>query len=90
MRRTIQNQNEIMKNTIKVAKRIAITILVCIPFLIVFAYLTRNVITSNVLQVLSFIAIMGVAVLVEEIVVRKREKRKAALEEIEGKKDVFK
>ena len=75
MRRTIQNQNEIMKNTMKVAKRIAITILVCIPCLIVFAYLTRKIITSNVLQVLSFIAIMGVAVLVEEIIVRKREKR---------------
>ena len=89
MRKTIQNQNDVMKNTIKVAKRITITILICIPFLIVFGYLTRNVISSSGLQILCFTLIMGLAVLVEEIIVRKREKRKAILEEIEGKKDVF-
>ena len=33
---------------------------------------------------------MGVAVLIEEIVVRKREKKKQAKEMLEGKKDVFK
>ena len=89
MRKTIQ-RNDIMKNTMKVAKRITITILVCIPFLIVFAYLTRNAITANWLQILCFTCILGIAVFIEEIVVRKNERRKAALEEIEGKKDVFK
>ena len=89
MRNSI-NRNEVMKNAMKVAKRITITILICIPFLIVFAYLTRNVITSDALQIVCFIVVMAVAVLVEEIIVRKNEKRKAALQEIEGKKDVFK
>ena len=88
MRKTIQN--DIMKNTIKVAKRISITILICIPFLIVFAYLTRNIITTSWLQIICFIVVMGVAVLIEEIVVRKNEARKAAKEMLEGKKDVFK
>lgn len=89
MRKTIQN-NEVMQNAMKVAKRITITILVCIPFIIVFAYLTRNVITANWLQILCFTLIFGVAVLIEEVVVRKREARKQAKEMLEGKKDVFK
>ena len=89
MRNSI-NRNEVMKNAMKGAKRITITNLICIPFLIVFAYLTRNVITSDALQIVCFIVVMAVAVLVEEIIVRKNEKRKAALQEIEGKKDVFK
>ena len=88
MRNTIQN--DIMKNTMKVAKRITITILICIPFLILFAYLTRNVITQNWLQILCFVIIMGVTVLIEEIVARKREARKQAKEMLEGKKDVYK
>ena len=83
-------QNEIMQNAMKVAKRDTITILVCIPFLVVFAYLTRNIITSNILQIICFILIMGVAVLIVEIVARKREARNKAKEMLEGKKDVFK
>ena len=90
MRSFQRQQNEIMQNAMKVAKRISITILICIPFLVVFTYLTRNVITSNVLQILCFILIMGVVVLIEEIVVRKREKKKKAKEILEGTKDVFK
>ena len=82
------NQQEFINNAMKVGKRIAITILVCIPFLILFAYFTKDIITSNVAQVLIFIAVMGVAVLLEEIIVRKREKAKKETE-IE-KKDVFK
>ena len=81
------NQQEFINNAMKVGKRIAITILICIPILIVFAYLTRNIITSNTAQVLIFIAVMGVAVLLEEIIVRKREKAKKEMQ-IE-KKDVF-
>lgn len=83
-------QQEFINNAMKVAKRIAITVLVCIPFIIIFGYLTRNVIKSDVAQVFIFMAIMGVAVLIEEIVVRKREKRKQAQEILEPKKDVFK
>ncbi len=89
MRRN-QVQNEIMQKAMKVAKRIAITILCCIPVMIVFAYLTRNIITSEVLQCLCFILIMGVAVLIVEIVARKKEARKQAKAMLETKKDVFK
>ena len=74
----MQNRNEMYENGMKVAKRIAITMLCCVPFLIIFAYLTRNVITSNGLQILCFVLIMGVVVLIEELV------------EVEDKKDVFK
>lgn len=89
MRRN-QVQNEIMQKAMKVAKRIAITILCCIPVMIIFGYLTRNIITSEVLQCLCFILIMGVAVLIVEIVARKKEARKQAKAMLETKKDVFK
>ena len=89
MRRN-QVQNEIMQKAMKVAKRIAITILCCIPVMIIFGYLTRNIITSEVLQCLCFILIMGVAVLIVEIVTRKKEARKQAKAMLETKKDVFK
>ena len=80
-------QNELVEHAFKVAKRIGITLLCCIPFLIAFAYLTRKVITSNALQILCFVGIMAVAVLVEEIVARKREKSK---KDNSQNKDVFK
>ena len=80
------DKNEIMQNATKVAKRIAITIVWCIPFMVVFAYLTRNVIKTNILQILCFVAIMAAAVTVEEIIARKKEK--VQKEEIENK-DVF-
>ena len=80
-------QQEFINNAMKVGKRIALTVLICIPFLILFAYLTKDIITSDVAQVLIFIAVMGVAVLLEEIIVRKREKQKKEMQ-IE-KKDVF-
>lgn len=85
--RKINDRNEAYKNAFKVAKRIAITILCCIPVVVVFGYLTRNVITSNALQILCFTLIMGVAVAVVEIVARAKEKAKS--EEIETKRDVF-
>lgn len=86
--RRVNNRDDAYKNTLKVAKRIAITILCCVPVLIIFGYLTRKVITSDVVQVLCFVMIMGIAVAVEEIIVRTKEKAKS--EEIETKKDVFK
>lgn len=79
-----------MQNAIKVAKRIAITVVVCIPFLLAFAYLTRNVITSNGLQIFCFFIILAVVVLIEELITRAVIKRKKSKPEIEqDKTDVF-
>lgn len=86
----INNNDEIVKSVMKVAKRIAITVLCTIPFLIIFAYLMRNIITSDWLQILSFLLIMIVVVAIEEIIVRAKEKRKQNSEIIENKTDVFK
>ncbi|MBQ8615629.1 MAG: hypothetical protein IJ415_03585 [Clostridia bacterium] len=86
--RKVNNREEGYKSALKVAKRIAITVLCCVPIMIVFGYLTRNVITSNVLQIVCFMLIMGVAVAVVEVIARAKEKAKA--EEIETKRDVFK
>ena len=88
--RPINQQNETMKKAMKVAKRIAITILCCLPVLLIFGYLTRNLITSDALQIVSFVVIMGIAVAVEEVIVRAKEKRKEELAVLETKKDVFK
>ncbi len=85
-----KNQQEITQNIMKVGKRIAITILCCVPFLIAIGYLLRNVITSNAVQILLFMLIMGIAVLIEELIARKRERRRQAKIELEGDKDVFK
>lgn len=85
MNRNTNNQQ--FNNLLKVGKRIAITMLVCVPFLILFGYFTRNVITQNWLQIIIFIVIMGVAVLIEEIIARKREKKKT---EVTKDYDVFK
>lgn len=86
--RNLRNRDEAYKNIMKVAKRIAITILCCVPVMGIFAYLTRNIITADALQIVCFMLIMGVAVAVEEIVVRKKEKQKEEI--VETKKDVFK
>ena len=88
--RPINQQNETMKNAMKVAKRIALTMLCCVPVMGIFAYLTRNIITADWLQILCFILIMGVAVLCEEIIARTIIKKKAAEAILETKKDVFK
>ena len=85
-----KNQQEITQNIMKLGKRIAITILCCVPFLIAIGYLLRNVITSNAVQILLFMLIMGIAVLIEELIARKRERRRQAKIELEGDKDVFK
>jgi len=90
MKRPINQQNEAYKAAMKVAKRIAITILCCMPVLLVFGYLTRNIITSDALQIICFVIIMGIAVAIVEVVARRREQRKQAMEQFETKKDVFK
>lgn len=83
-------QNETMQRGLKRAKRIAITILICIPIMVAFGYLTRNVITNNVLQCLCFIGIMAVAVLIEELIHAKHERNKALKDLVEKDQDVFK
>ena len=85
--RSFNNRDEAFKNVIKVAKRIAITILCCVPVMIIFSYLTRKIITNDVIQIICFMLIMSVAVAVVEVVARAKEKQKA--EEVETKKDVF-
>ncbi len=89
MRKTNQLDNA-YKNAVKVAKRIAITVLCCIPVMLLIAYLLRTVITSRLVLVLFFVAFMGIAVLLEEIVVRKREKLLKEEKELHKSKDVFK
>lgn len=83
-----RHNNDGFQKVFKRAKRVGITILCCIPILVIFAYLTRNVITSSVLQVVCFMIIMGIAVAIVEIVASKREKTKEAKKLLE--KDVFK
>ena len=84
----VNSRDEAYKNAIKVAKRIAITMLCCVPIMIVFGYLTRKVITSNALQIVCFMLIMGVAVTIVEVVARAKEKQKE--QDLETKRDVFK
>lgn len=82
------NRFEQFNNLKKVVKRIALTIVVCIPVCILFGYFTQSFIKSDTLQVVCFMAIMGLSVLIVEIVARKKEKRKKE-EILETKKDVF-
>ena len=84
----VNERDEPYKNIMKVAKRIAITVLCCVPFIIVFAFLTRKVITSDALQILCFTLIMGTAVAIVEVIARRKEKQQK--EEVETKRDVFK
>ncbi len=86
--RRVNERNEAVNNMMKVAKRIAITIFCCVPFLLIFGYLTRNIITSNVLQIVCFMILMGTVVAIVEMVARAKEKKQK--EEVETKRDVFK
>ena len=89
MNRNVEN-TDMFRRAKKLVKRVSITILCCIPFILIFAYLTRNVITSDAAQIVCFIAIMGAAVGVVEPIARAREKRKAEQAKVEPKRDVFK
>ena len=87
MRLTIGNVPE---NVMKRVKRIALTIVFCIPVIIIFGYLTRNVITSNALQILCFVVIFGLAVLIVELIYSKRQKNIEQRKVENNNKDVFK
>ena len=84
------NRNESYQKMMKTAKRIAMEILISLPVCIVFAYLTRNVITSDALQIVCFMVIMGVAVLIGELAYKRKQQKKEAQEILIPKKDVFK
>lgn len=84
------NRNETYQKMMKTAKRIAIEILISLPVCVIFAYLTRNVITSDFLQIVCFIVIMGVAVLIGELAYKHKQQKKEAQEILNPKKDVFK
>lgn len=81
------NSNDATQAFMKVGKRIAITVVCCIPVLLVFGYLTKDVL-NNALQIVCFMLIMAVAVAVVEVVARTREKKQK--ETIETERDVFK
>lgn len=87
MRKTI---NDTPENTIKRVKRIAWTIVFTIPLIIVFGYLTRNVITSNAVQVICFTVIFGLVVLIEELIYNKRQKKIEEKRKSNSNVDVFK
>lgn len=87
--RPINTRNEMYKKIMKVGKRVAITILCCLPFIILFAYLMRDKLKSDFWQIFIFACFMAIVVFVEEIIARNREKKKQA-EVLDTKKDVFK
>ena len=84
------NRNETYKNMMKVAKRIALEILISLPICIIFAYLTRNVITHDALQIVCFMVIMAVAVLVGELINKRKQQKKQAEDLLNPKKDIYK
>ena len=88
--RPINTRNETYKNIMKVGKRVAITILCCLPFIILFAYLMQDKLKSNFWQIFIYVCFMAVVVFVEEIIARNREKKKQAEKSLGTKKDVFK
>ena len=80
------NVNPAYQGMMKRAKRIVSTVLCCLPVLILFGYFTRNVITSQVAQIVIYVAVMLVAVVIVEIVAKRREQNKTEIDDI----DVFK
>lgn len=84
------NKSEAYKQAIKIAKRMTITMLCCIPVLIVFAYLMRNIIKSDVVQIICFMVILALAIGIEELIYNQRQKKKQAKQLLEKNKDVFK
>ena len=89
MKRPINQQNETYKRAMKVAKRITITMLCCLPVLIIFSYLTWGIL-NDFWQITCFIVIMGIAVAIVEIVARDKERKKQEEAQFETKRDVFK
>ncbi len=84
-----KTESEQFNKAYKTAKRLVLTMLCCVPFMIIIAFLFRESITGW-LQYLLFLGILIIAVSIEELIYHKRQKRLQAKEFIEGNKDVFK
>ncbi len=78
------------QNAMKVAKRIAITVICCVPIMIAFGYLTRNVITNSAVQIICFMLIMSVAVVIVELIAKRQAQKREAKKILNNDKDVFK
>ena len=84
----MKDRQQAYRDAMKTIKRIAITVVCCLPVLIAFAFLTRNVIKSDALLIFIFVAFMAVVVLVEELIYRKIQKKREQVQK--DTKDVFK
>lgn len=81
-----RDQNTILKGCVK---RIGITILCCIPFMIIIGYLLRN--TNSAVTITIFVVFMLVAVCIEEYIHIKIFTRKQLMRKTLNKdEDVFK
>ena len=78
--------DDLMKRIMKRGKRLVITILCCLPALILFGYFTRNIITSNIAQIAIYVTVMLVVVLIVETIAKRKEENKQEIEDV----DVFK
>ncbi|MFQ6751994.1 MAG: hypothetical protein ACLRFL_00315 [Clostridia bacterium] len=85
-----RQNNEMYQNAMKVAKRIAITIICCVPIMIAFGYLTRNIITNSAVQIICFMIIMSVAVVIVELIAKRQAQKREAKKLLHEDKDVFK
>ena len=84
----MKDRQQAYRDAMKTIKRIAITVVCCLPVLIAFAFLTRNVIKSDALLIFIFVAFMAVVVLIEELIYRKMQKKREQIKK--DTKDVFK
>lgn len=74
----------------KTIKRYGITILCCIPFMILFGFFTQKYI-GNVLNIVINTLFMGVVLLIEELIHKRKQKfRDAKTEVLHKNEDVFK
>ena len=85
-----RQNNDMYQNAMKTAKRIAITIICCVPIMIAFGYLTRNIITNDAVQITCFMIIMSVAVAIVELIAKRKAQKREAKKLLHEDKDVFK
>lgn len=75
--------------TSKIIKRIGLTILCCIPFLIILGYFMQGV--NSIATIFTFAVVMLIVVCVEEYITAKKTARKEVLKKTLHKdEDVFK
>ena len=84
-----KQNNDMYQNAMKVAKRIAITIICCVPVMIAFGYLTHKHI-KGAWQIICFMLIMTVAVVIVELIAKRQAQKREAKKILYQDKDVFK